>query len=161
MHGICTLRAQILYLSKGPQEIQLGKAGSSLVKKEPKQQVNHAVVRACLGQPGLPVYPGSPGRLPRLSRLPRQANALATVPGYAGSAQVKLRICHQGHDHFKLYRKLARRKRSQHRQVPTCSKLYTSAHQAAANQLFNFLRFSNSAVAFSRVFRWRNSSSSR
>ena len=64
---------RLLYLSKGPQEIQLGKAGSSLVKKEPKQQVNHAVVRACLGQPGLPVYPGSPGRLPRLSRLPRQA----------------------------------------------------------------------------------------
>lgn len=47
VHGICTLRAQILYLSKGPQEIQLGKAGSSLEKKEPKQQVNHAV-RACL-----------------------------------------------------------------------------------------------------------------
>ena len=88
---------KLLYLSKGPQEIQLGKAGSSLVKKEPKQQVNHAVVRACLGQPGLPVYPGSPGRLPRLPRLSQatqavQANALATVPGYAGSAQVKLRI---------------------------------------------------------------------
>ena len=85
---------RLLYLSKGPQEIQLGKAGSSLVKKEPKQQVNHAV-RACLGQPGLPVYPGSPGRLPRLSCQATQAvqaNALATVPGYAGSAQVKLRI---------------------------------------------------------------------
>lgn len=159
MHGICTLRAQILYLSKGPQEIQLGKAGSSLEKKEPKQQVNHAVVRACLAslaclytqalQAGFPGYPGYPGRLTHWQ----------TVPGYAGSAQVKLRICHQGHDHFKLYRKLARRKRSQHRQVPTCSKLYTSAHQAAANQLFNFLRFSNSAVAFSRVFRWRDSSS--
>ena len=86
---------KLLYLSKGPQEIQLGKAGSSLVKKEPKQQVNHAVVRACLGQPGLPVYSGSPGRLPRLScqaTQAGQANALVTVPGYAGSAQVKLRI---------------------------------------------------------------------
>ena len=73
VHGICTLRAQILYLSKGPQEIQLGKAGSSLVKKEPKQQVNHAVVRACLAslaclytqalQAGFPGSPGYPGRL--------------------------------------------------------------------------------------------------
>ena len=129
VHGICTLRAQI-YLSKGPQEIQLGKAGSSLEKKEPKQQVNHAV-RACLAsiaclytqalQAGFPGSPGYPGRLTGLTQA-IQANALATVPGYAGSAQVKLRICHQGHDHFKLYRKLARRKRSQHRQVPTCSK---------------------------------------
>ena len=73
VHGICTLRAQILYLSKGPQEIQLGKAGSSLEKKEPKQQVNHAVVRACRAslallytqalQAGFPGSPGYPGRL--------------------------------------------------------------------------------------------------
>ena len=84
---------RLLYLSKGPQEIQLGKAGSSLVKKEPKQQVNHAVVR----------LPGTAwlACIPRLSRQASQAlqatqavqaNALATVPGYAGSAQVKLRI---------------------------------------------------------------------
>ena len=34
-----------------------------------------------------------------------------------------------------------------------------SAHYQAAQpiQLFNFLRFSHSAVAFSRVFRWRDS----
>ena len=44
-----------------------------------------------------------------------------------------------------------------------CAPSYTSAVHTRQQpiQLFNFLRFSNSAVAFSRVFRWRDSRCSR
>ncbi len=78
--------ADILYLSKGPQEIQLGKAGSSLEKKEPKQQVNHAV-RACTAlHTWLACITQALQWRAWVYRQARQANA--GFPGYPGKRRL-------------------------------------------------------------------------